>query len=178
MILDTTGYLQGATAVALKGAKVKALRPVHVVALGDDESVDVALEPWRGDAAVTVHRLPRPSGAAAKAPQQRAQWRRQGFSDWLAGSNLRWIETTGRELRHAPARELYAGAYEGQLEGLLLGLSDADDRGICLGLLRSIDRRGDRLLSLCPEVAQTARIVDFGCVCLEADGTQVAQDRE
>lgn len=178
LILDTTGYLQGAAAVALKGAKIKALRPVHVVALTDDPGVDAALGPWLNDPDVTVHRLPRPPAAAGKGPQQRAQWRRRGFSDWLAGSNLRWLETTGRELRHVPAQELYTGAHAAQLDGLLLGLSDAEDRGICLGLLRSMDWRRGRILALCPEAAQTAQVLDFGCIRLEADGEQVARDRE
>lgn len=175
VLLDTTGYVRGELGVALKGAKIKRLLPAHVVLLGDDPSLEAIAAPWRGDARVTMHVLPRPAGAGDKTVDQRTDWRREAFRQALSGSNLRWIGESQAQWLHAPERALFSasGASEARLRGLLLGFGDADGRGLCLGLLQCVDFAGRRLLALCPQEAEAAAVVDFGCLRLDPEGREL-----
>ncbi len=177
VVVDTTGYLHGRTAIALKGAKIEHLRPVHVVAMGDgDEDLQAVLAPWSGDRAVTIHRLLGPSGARTRSVEVRAGWRQEAFATWLSGANLRWVELAGRETLHEPEPELYAGDKAGQLEGLLVGFGDERDNALCIGLLHRLDLGKRRMLCLCPEQAAGAARVDFGCLRPHPDGRQIASE--
>jgi polynucleotide 5'-hydroxyl-kinase GRC3/NOL9 len=169
-VVDTTGYLSDDTAVELKRAKIGQLRPVAVVTLGEEAALETILAPWREDPQVQVHRLGTAPGARVRSTQVRSQWRQDRFAQWLAGANLRWISAQGRRFRHVPRREVYAQAPE-QLEGLLLGFSDAAGHGLALGLLHHMDWDGGRLLAQCPEAAEAAARVDFGCLRLRPDGS-------
>jgi polynucleotide 5'-kinase involved in rRNA processing len=174
-VVDTTGYVSGEAGIALKRAKIKRLRPLHVVAIGDHPALDAILAPWEKDEQVALHRLPRPAAARPKTHPARARWRHEGFGEWLTGSNLRWIAAAEREFRHPPAREVFGISPDAadQLKGLLMGFSEASGRCLCVGLLHSVDWAGERVLALCPPEAEAAEVVDFGCVRLEPDGTQV-----
>ena len=179
-VVDTTGYVSGEVGVTLKVSKIRHLRPAHVVALGEPETLQAILEAFAEDAQVTVHRLDVAAQVRAKPTGARTDWRREAFGRWLAGGELNWIEAAGREFVHAPAAELYARspARAEELKGLLVGFSDAKGRGIALGLLHSLDLRASRALIRCPEKALLARRVDFGCIRLEPDGSQVRSARE
>jgi polynucleotide 5'-hydroxyl-kinase GRC3/NOL9 len=171
-VVDTTGYLSDATAIELKRAKIGQLRPVRVVTLGDEAALGDIMAPWLEDPRVWAHRLGVAPGARVRGTQTRSQWRQEHFAQWLAGANLRWIGAQGRRFRHMPRAEVYAQAPE-QLEGLLLGFSDAAGNGLCVGLLHSVDWRGGRVLAWCPEAAEQAARVDFGCLRLRPDGSQL-----
>jgi polynucleotide 5'-kinase involved in rRNA processing len=93
----------------------------------------------------------------------------------LEGSNLRWIEEAQTRWLHAPRRELYCrpGASQAELKGLLLGFAGVDGRGLCLGLLQMVDFVGHKLLALCPQEAESAAVVDFGCLRLDPEGREL-----
>lgn len=173
VVVDTTGYLAGETAIALKSLKIKHLRPVHVVAIGDHPSFGPLLDPWLSDPQVTVHRLPRPPGVREKPASFRARWRRELFAEWLAGSNLRWLGSEQRKFLHMPPWETHGQTDRGatQLRGLLLGFGDAQGRCLGLGLLHSVDWHGRRVLALCGPEAEACQVVDFGCIRLRPDGS-------
>lgn len=174
-LLDTTGYIRGELGVALKGAKIKRLLPVHVVMLGDDPDLAQVAAPWQSDGRVSFHALARPARASEKTAEQRTDWRREAFRQALAGSNLRWIEEAQAQWLHAPDRALFSapGASQASLRGLLLGFGDADGRGLCLGLLQSVDFGACKLLALCPGAAEEAAVVDFGCLRLDTEGREI-----
>lgn len=174
-VIDSSGYVRDQAAIALNRAVISRLRPLHVVAIGDEPALGDTLSPWRDDPTVVSHRLCRAAAARDKSRPARSRWRDEGFGEWLMGSNLRFFSPQGRRFLHAPPAELYAGSPEGaaQLRGLLVGFSDEAGRGICVGLLWAIDWREGRILVLCPAEAEDARQINFGCVRLEADGTQI-----
>ena len=173
-IVDTTGHISGDLAVALKSSKIKRLRPVHVVGIGDDPALERLLARWDSDPQVTMHRLPTPAAARSRSRSQRARWRAEAFARWLEGANLRWIAAEGRRIINAPPQELFAESPElaEGLTGLLMGFGEESGRGICLGLLHTMDWSGGRVLARCPPQAEDAALVDFGCIRLEPDGTQ------
>jgi polynucleotide 5'-kinase involved in rRNA processing len=174
-LLDTTGYIRGELGVALKGAKIKRLLPVHVVMLGDDPGLAEVAAPWKSDGRVSFHLLGRSVRATEKTVDQRTDWRREAFRKALSGSNLRWIEEAQAHWLHAPDRALFSapGASQASLRGLLLGFADADGHGLCLGLLQSVDFAARKLLALCPEAAEEAAVVDFGCLRLDTEGREI-----
>lgn len=78
-IIDTTGFIHGAAARALKAAKIRAVAPCHLVALGKREEVGhlvVGYEHLRG---LTVHRLPVSPQVRARSREQRRQAREESF---------------------------------------------------------------------------------------------------
>ncbi len=178
-VADTTGYLRDELGVALKLAKIKHLRPVHVLAIGDDPHLGPVLSPWTSDSQVTVHRIPKPPAARSKPSGRRAGWRQESFARRLTGANLRWLHPSDMIFANEPAEQLFGGSPElaDQLKGLLVGFSDDDGRGICLGLLHAFDFKSGRALVLCAEEAEAAVEADFGCIRLEPDGTQITRRR-
>lgn len=176
-VVDTTGYVRDELAVTLKQAKIKRLRPVQVIAMGDDPALDAILAPWAGDKRVTVHRPAVSDAVRPRSRETRAAWRRGQFAASLRGGNLWSIAREGRRFIHAPPAELFRHVpdADARLRGLLLGFSDAAGRGICLGLLHTYDFRTGDLIVLCPEAACGAAQVDFGCLRLERDGTEISR---
>lgn len=175
-VVDTTGYVRDELAVTLKQAKIKRLRPVQVIAMGDDAALDDIIAPWVEDPKVTVHRAAVSDAVRPRSREARAAWRRDRFAAWLRGSNLWPIAREGRLFTHPPPAELFRHVpdADARLRGLLLGFSDAAGGGICLGLLHTYDFCTGDLIALCPEVARDAAQVDFGCLRLERDGTEIS----
>jgi len=178
-VVDTTGYVDDTTAIALKTAKISKLRPCHVLAIGDAPALADILKPWREDPSVSVHRVARPPAARAKSRPERTRWRQDGFAPWLSGANLHWLDGTGRRFLDTPPAELYARnpSVSGQLKGLLVGFSDAEGKGLALGLLRAFDFAAGKALVLCREEALAATTVAFGALRLRPDGTQIPEPR-
>jgi polynucleotide 5'-kinase involved in rRNA processing len=174
VVLDTTGCVSGPVGPVLKSSKIKHLRPVHVVLLGELTELEASLESWRDDPEVSFHRLAVTPAVKSKSGATRKAWRENLFARWLSGANLRWVEKQDRDWLHAPAPELWAadpGLAE-RLKGLLLGFCDGEGRGQCVGLLQAIDWRAGRILVLGPPQVEEAAMVDFGCLRLKPDGTQ------
>ncbi|NSW54973.1 MAG: hypothetical protein HPY44_03080 [Armatimonadetes bacterium] len=174
-VVDTTGYVTGEVGVAIKTSKIRHLRPLHIVTLGPTDILAPILDGFREDPQVTVHPLPVPAAVRCKTVAARCQWRQEAFATWLVGTELHWIRAAERDFVNAPAPELFAGSPEcaEELRGLLVGFSDADGRGIALGLLHTFDFRQNQALIRCSEAGAKAPRVEFGCIRLEPDGSQI-----
>lgn len=175
-VVDTTGYVTGEVGVAIKTSKIRHLRPLHIVTLEPADILAPILDGFREDPQVTLHPLPVPAAARCKTMAARCHWRQEAFATWLARAELHWIRATERDFVNAPAPELFAGSPKcaEELRGLLVGFSDAGGRGIALGLLHTYDFRQNQALIRCPEAAAKAPRVEFGCMRLEPDGTQIS----
>ena len=176
VVVDTTGYLQGPDALALKSAKLELLEPLHLLALGDSPAVKRLLAAWHRDERVTVQRLPMAEALRQKTQAERSQWRRDLFAEYFAGCDLHRIPLQGLALSGLPtATELReTGRDWNSLGGLLLGFHDAARRGLTLGLLYQLDLRVPELLARTRAVAEQACGVAFGAIRLREDGTPMA----
>lgn len=171
IIIDTTGYVDGDAALGLKVAKVEMLAPVRVVAIGDGLAIRRISAAVGDMSGVQLHRVATADTINSKSPASRRQYRADRFAEVLAGSNLRWIDLHGKSVQGT------ADGPGGDRVGLLTGFQDAHHRLVCLGLLKSVDRRGGRILVQAPESAERATGVVFGAVCLDGDGRQIDQTR-
>ncbi len=179
LVLDTSGYVDGLGAVALKRAKMDLVRPTDVVLIEDSpDRLTAITRAIRPDEA-RVHRLQPAPAVEARSPARRRQWREERFRECLAGATVRRIPLAGRAVYGGrPWR--WGTAWprlEGRLRGMLVGLSDAEGIGLALGLLRGVGDAGKTLLVLAPPV-DDGRIgaVDFGNIRLREDGTQIIEE--
>lgn len=172
VVIDTTGYIQGPAALALKSSKLDLLAPVELIALGDSPPVRRLLAAWHRDKRVRVHRVPTAEGLRRKTQAERCEWRQQLFGACFADCDLRSIGLRGLALSGLPtASELgERGLQWSDLAGLLVGFHDAERRGITLGLLHSLDLRGGEMVVRTGPEAEGAVGVIFGRIRLQSDG--------
>lgn len=175
LVLDSSGYVDGSGAVALKRAKLDLVRPSDVALIEDRpgrlEAIARSIRP--GEA--RVHRL-QAVAPDSKSPAHRRGWRRERFARYLAGARVQRIELSGRAI-YGGRPWLWGGSWpklEADLRGLLIGLSDAEGIGLAIGLLRGVSDDGAALEVLAPPV-DPARVaaLSLGMVRLEEDGTQI-----
>ncbi len=169
-VIDTTGYIEGDGAVALKTAKVEMLAPLDVLVIGDDRPARRLLKCWQNFTPARIRRLNTPDRLHVKTVMQRRQHRQQIFAAALADSNMRWVSLDDKAILSSPA-----GPQPDASGGLLLGFVDEMRRLVCLGLLQTIDLRNHRLLAYAPEAAETASGILFGAITLNTAGEQLDQ---
>ncbi len=169
-VIDTTGYIEGDGAVALKTAKVEMLAPLDVLVIGDDRPARRLLKCWQNFTPAQVRHLNTPDRLQVKTVTQRRQHRQQMFAGALADSNMRWVSLDDKAILSSAA-----GPQPEAPGGLLLGFVDEMRRLVCLGLLQTIDLRNHRLLAYAPEAAETASGIVFGAITLNTAGEQLNQ---
>lgn len=178
LVLDTSGYVDGSGAVALKRAKVNLVRPTHVVLIEDESrrlpTIARAIGPGP-----CVHRLRPADAVEARSAAQRREYRRRRLANYLAEAEEQRVPLAGRAV-YGGRPWLWGGSWgklRESLRGMLVGLSDAD--GVCraVGLLREVTDEGEVLHVLCPPVnADDIAEIGMGTVRLREDGTQIAND--
>jgi polynucleotide 5'-hydroxyl-kinase GRC3/NOL9 len=177
VLMDTSGYLGGRGGFELKSGKLELLAPLHLICLGDGPDIKRLLAAWQGDPRLTILRLPQAEVLQQKSRQQRAAWRQKRFNEALAGAELRKISLCDKALSGLPtAAELTAAGHEtSELQGLLLCFTDNQRRGVCLGLLHSLDLRNQELLVRAQQAAETATGLMFGTLRLTAEGLEIGR---
>jgi len=145
--------------------------------LGDSPEIKRLLAAWRADDRLTIHRVPQSENLQQKTREQRTAWRRDKWAEQFAGQDLRRIKLPGKALSGLPtASELKARSLTfADLPGLLVGFHDRQRRGVCLGLLHSLDLRGGELLARAPHTAEDAPGIMFGLLKLTAEGQELGR---
>jgi len=175
IVLDTSGYVDGTGASALKRAKLDLVEPTDLVLIeGKEGRLEHIARAIRPDE-VRLHRL------AACAPNSknvtfRRRWRQERFADYLREAQVQPISLEGRAIYGGDPRRWPARGREfvEALRGLLIGLSDAEGIGVAIGLLRGVGAGGEELLVLAPPLDQERVVaVSLGNVRLEPDGAPV-----
>jgi polynucleotide 5'-hydroxyl-kinase GRC3/NOL9 len=90
-LVDTTGFVQGASARRLKEAKADLLSPRHIVVLQRKDECEAIARSLSGCPDRVIHRLPVPSVIARKPPAYRAQRRSARFALYFQESQVRQI---------------------------------------------------------------------------------------
>lgn len=172
VVVDTTGYLTGLGALALKSAKLDLLAPLHLIALGDNAALRRLLAAWHTDTRVTVHRLPLAETLRQKTTAERTRWRQERFQEYFAACELHELGLHGWSLSGLPtASELEASGRNWQsLAGSLVGFHDRRRLGLALGLVQQLDLRQERMLVRTTPAAERAVGVIFGQLRLDAEG--------
>jgi polynucleotide 5'-hydroxyl-kinase GRC3/NOL9 len=139
-VVNTSGLLAG-PGRRLKAAKIDALRPDLLIALGEEPSLEAIAE---ARPELPILRLPSSPQARRKTDGERRALRREAFRHYFA---------TGASL-NLPRRLLRATEVDAPLpSGLLLGLSDERGNDLGLGLLIE-DSNGGAMLKILSPVAR------------------------
>ncbi len=106
-LIDTTGFIHGPVARALKSAKIRAIAPRHCVALGGREALRYLLQGYERMADLTVHWLPISPQVQARSREIRRQAREEAFRAYFEESqgvelDLEQVLLTGFNCRLGP----------------------------------------------------------------------------
>lgn len=174
-VIDTTGFITGLQAVALKTAKIDLLAPLHLVVMGDSIEIRRLLVACRGDERVTVHQLPVTDHITNKTMEQRAENRRTRFTRYLQDAQLQTVSLRNMAISGLPAAsDLKAsGRTWSDLKGSLLCFHDTKRLGTCIGLLHSIDIHDHSMLVLAPAAAASSHGFIVGTLRLLPDCTPI-----
>lgn len=169
VLIDTTGLVDGPMAVEFKLQKIDLLSPTHILALACGEELDPILGPCqtRGGMMV-VHRLPVSNQARLRSPEERRDNRRRKYTAYF--NNLKPCRLSLKDIAvwgKVPQTRAEA------LEGLLLGLNDAENFCLGLGLLTGLNAEKGTVEFLSPlSPLAGVRCLRFGSVRIDPLGNE------
>jgi polynucleotide 5'-hydroxyl-kinase GRC3/NOL9 len=179
VVVDTTGWVEGANAVNAKLRKIRRLAPRHIVAIQRAREVEPILA--RVPAATAVHRLRPAAGVRTRTPAERRAFRERRFAGYFAGAHrvaldTRWVtferSTLFREAWFAPSRVL-ADIPPAALRHLLVGLADSRGTIMAMGTILRLEPELHRLSIVAPDVAPDAvRAVAWGVLRVAPSGRE------
>ena len=168
VVIDTTGWIDGPEALALKRAKALLFGEAQGVLIEREEELRAFRRAWRGLPGFPTHRLRAAAEVRPRSPEARRAYREAAFRAHLDGAveceiGLAEVAASGTgRLQHArPTLP----------EGLVLGLNDAAGRLLSLGVLRGLDAATGRLVCRCRPEGAGAVEVRFGRLLVGADGS-------
>ncbi len=124
LVVNTSGLLAGAGR-RLKAAKIAAVRPELLVALGDGADLEAVLAEH---AAIPALRLARSPLARRKGAGERRALRREAFRDYFAAAPVWMLDLRGLRLEGEPGGDAAPGPRR------LVALTDAAGRDLALGV--------------------------------------------
>ncbi|HLJ58654.1 MAG TPA: Clp1/GlmU family protein [bacterium] len=144
IVVDTTGWIEGAAAVAAKVREVRAAEPRHVVAIQRAEEVEAILARMPGG--VTVHRLRPDLRARKRSSRERRAFREHQFAQYFRDARTLTLnlDTVRQERsvvhagRRVPAARIVAELPARELRHRLVGLADADGGLVALGTVLGV----------------------------------------
>lgn len=162
VVVDTTGWVAGTTAVAAKLRKIRRLSPRHVVAIQRDREVEPILV--RLSPRITVHRLyPETAGRARSAAERRA-FRERKFAEYFERARPMVLDLRRLIAERSP---VYAGTPVAPsrvpadvppdaLRHLLVGLAGRRGTMRAMGTVLLVEPELHRLTVLAPDVSRDA----------------------
>ena len=169
VVVDTTGWVHGAGAVAAKLLKIQRLAPRHIVAIQHDREVEPILA--HVPLGTIVHRLRPAALARPRSPEERRAIRERKFAAYFAGSG-RCVLDLGRVAAERPATymgrkippsRVVADVPPDALRGLLVGLADRRGTIMAMGTVTEVDPALQRLSVAAPGLSPDAvQFVQWG----------------
>lgn len=170
VVLDSTGFVSGGAARELKFRKIDLLSPRHLVALQHAAELEPILQPFEGRPGMRIHRLPVHPLARIKMPEERQANRSRKYSEYFKGQRPAVFDLQKiRLIGHASPLETYSPSACADLKGLLVGLNDAENFTLGLGILSRLDPPKDRITLLTPlSDLSGVRILRLGALKLDS----------
>ena len=164
-IIDTTGFVSGGAAVELKRRKLELLQPRHIVALQLNREVEDILHGLPPGPAHTIHRLPVSPKARIKSPEERQAYRQKKYAEYFHDLKeyefeLKKVRLWGRH--YLPESNL---ANQAAVLGLLIGLNDAENFSLAIGILQELNMKEGKIRLLAPPTnPKEVQILQFGVI--------------
>jgi len=167
IVIDSTGWISGPEAVALKMAKAAVADEAHVVLIAQGDELRAFRRAWRGLPRFPTHVLRPVPEVSRRSPEERRARREALFRAHLQGAvdceiDLRHVAVSGTGRLHLPRPSVPPG--------LLLGLGDPGGRLLSLGILRELHAASGKLTCLCQPAGSAAAEVRFGRLLVAPDG--------
>jgi polynucleotide 5'-hydroxyl-kinase GRC3/NOL9 len=181
VVVDTTGWVEGAGAVVAKLRKIHRLAPRHLVAIQRNREVEPILA--RVPSGTVVHRL-RPAAAVRRRSAQERRALRQGkFAEYFAGSVPVALDfddiTPQRDTiyrgRRIPPSRVLAEVPPEALRYLLVGLADRRGTIMAMGTVADVDPARRRIAVLAPPVPPAVRFVQWGILRVTPAGREAGR---
>ena len=84
IVVDTTGYIEGETAVVLKQHKIELIKPTHLICLHRSRELDVIVTPFEGNDTIQTHRLLPHRSVTSKSDEFRRKYRESSFARYFS----------------------------------------------------------------------------------------------
>jgi len=154
IVVDTTGWVEGAAAVAAKLRKIRRIQPRHVIALQRAGEVEPILAGLPGS--VAVHRLAPSPRVRPRDRAARRAFRERRFAEYFADArrfvlDLRTVRADRPVLyagRRIPQARMLAEIPEGLLRHLLVGLAGRSYEDEFLRLAAPVEEAAPRVVRL------------------------------
>lgn len=189
VLVDTTGLIGQSVGFQLKLNKIALLEPRHVVALQRDGELEGLLSVLAGRPGLTVHRLPVSYRVRTRLPDERYRYRTSRFAVYFRGATKFPLETSKVSVLSPPTGlskvtgesvppVISLGSFSSQnlVEGCLVGLNNASNETLALGLLERVTRHGQKSVVLTPLRDFTrVRIVQMANIRLAKTGEELGR---
>lgn len=188
VLVDTTGLIDQGPGFQLKLRKIELIAPRHLVAIQRGKELESLLTLVAGRPGLRIHRLEVSPSARVRTPIERARYRADRFATYFAGARRLALEVERLIVLAPPGGRVAAKIgspfpllqpdilRREDLIGLLIGLHDAANETLGLGIGEDLSRDNHRIYIRTP-VAATApiRILQLGNVYLDERGNRLAQ---
>jgi len=182
VIVDTTGWVEGADAVAAKLRKIRRLAPRHIVAIQRDREVEPILA--HAPRATIVHRLRPAPTVRRRSARERREFRRRKFAAYFGGFATLSLDfdqivpqrSTVYLGRPIPPLRVLPDVPADALRHLLVGLADRRGTIMAMGTVAEVDLRLRRLLVVAPGMSPHAvRFVQWGVLRVTPAGREAGR---
>jgi polynucleotide 5'-hydroxyl-kinase GRC3/NOL9 len=162
VLVDTTGLIGQRVGFQLKLNKIELLEPRHIVALQREEELEGLLSLLADRPGLAVHRLAVSYQVRTRSPAERYRYRTGHFAIYFRGATKGSLANSKVSVLSPPtglskvtaeslAPVISLGSFPSQnLVGCLVGLNNASNETLALGLLERVTRDGQKTVVLTP----------------------------
>jgi polynucleotide 5'-hydroxyl-kinase GRC3/NOL9 len=162
VLVDTTGLVGQSVGFQLKLSKIELLKPRHIVALQRGEELEDVLSVLSKRPGLTVHRLAVSGQVRTRSPAERYLYRTSRFADYFRFATRVQLEPKNLSILSPPTGRWKLGveslppvisldSFPSQgILGCLVGLNDASNETLALGLIERITHHGQKIEILTP----------------------------
>lgn len=188
VLVDTTGLIGQSVGFQLKLNKIELLEPRHIVALQREKELEGVLSVLANRPRLAVHRLAVSFHVRTRSPAERYRYRSNRFAVYFRSATRVQLETRKLSILSPPIGlskltgeylppVISLGSFPSQsLMGCLVGLNNASDETLALGLLERITHHGQKMAVLTPLRNYTrVRIVQMANIRLAKTGEELGR---
>ena len=84
IVVDTTGYIEGDTAVVLKQHKIELVKPTHLICLHRSRELEAIVVPFESNDTIQTHRLSLHRSVRSKSDDFRRKYRESSFARYFS----------------------------------------------------------------------------------------------
>jgi polynucleotide 5'-hydroxyl-kinase GRC3/NOL9 len=140
ILIDTTGFVLGEAGRELKRRKIDLVSPRFILALQKDGEIEPILEQYKENPHYKIYRLPLSEQVRAKSVEERRANRTNKFRDYFKYSAVQELAIEGFQIEGEvldPDGSPLPLDWALKMNGLLIGLKDANDETLALGLTKN-----------------------------------------